>query len=95
MARPTSGTLTGAGWTNTYGTAYVKTFTTVLATIDIGNGNVGTGVVALQEVTPGFAMAAADIASANTGILAVGAALPAQGGNADRGTNTFSYSDTF
>jgi hypothetical protein len=95
LARPTSGTLTGAGWTNTTGTAYIKTFTSVLATIDIGNGNAGTGVVQLQEATPGIAMASADITSANTGVSAVGATVLSVTTNGDRGPGTYSYSATF
>lgn len=95
MARPSGATLTGAGWTLVYNTLYQKQFTSVLAQIDIGNGQPLTGVTSLQEAIPNQAMAAADVASAVSGIVAVGASAPVQGGNADRGPNTYSYSATY
>jgi hypothetical protein len=97
LARPTSGTLSGASWTNVSNTLWIKQFTTVLASIDIGNGNADTGVIALQEATPGIAMASADVASAVAGLVAVGATapLPSTSPNGDRGPATFSYSGSY
>lgn len=75
MARPTNGTLTGGGFTQTAGTTkYTKTTGTATALCDIANGNVSTGVagVIASGSTP---IAFADLATQITALATAGAQM--------------------
>lgn len=88
MARPTNGTLTGGGFTNTVATKYTKAAgSTGTAVCDIGNGNVNTGVagVIASTTTP---VSSADLTTGLTALSTAGAAI---GAAASVGANGLQY----
>lgn len=77
MARPTSGTLTGASFVQVGSTTkYSKNSgSTAKASVDIGNGNPGTGVSAIEEQTSAY-ITPADLATALANHVSVGSQPP-------------------
>lgn len=75
MARPTAGTLTGAGYAQTGlpTSRYTKAQVTATLVVDIGNNNVSTGVTAIQATTPGTPITPADFTAAANQHATVGA----------------------
>jgi hypothetical protein len=63
MARPTAGTLTGAGFSLENGAKYSKVTGTAKAVVDLGAGTDKTGVAGIQSATPGTPITAADWAA--------------------------------
>jgi hypothetical protein len=85
MARVTSGQLTGAGFTAVTATKYTKVATTAIAIVELATGLDKSGFASISPVTPGFPIAAADLAASVASLAVVGLSPGLSTGSQDRG----------
>lgn len=91
-ARPTTGALTTAGFTNTTAAKYTKTVGTITSTVDLAAGTLNSGVVSIAPAAPGTPITLADYNTHAALLASLG--LPIVNKNEALSTNLVYYGQT-